>query len=318
MKKRSLQFLFEAMYHDKYDFQDFLNGAVDADYSALQIGSRHIIRPNKKLKAYHLFIQTFLVDYLRVNMNVAHAYRRGVSLRAAVTRHSLSKAFFQTDVEHFFPSIDREIVRKTVSADWERLPILDAQVHIERILDLVLCDDALPIGYSTSPAISNACLTAFDDDLESFCTARSLIYTRYSDDIAISGKARSELIGLESEIQSRLTEHLQGKLTLNPAKTKRTSVGRKIKLLGMVILPTGHVTVDMDLKKKIEVMLHFYISDRNKFLDLAQVKGDMDAGIVRLEGYVNYINSSDKLYLDKLRRKFGATVIDSFLHRSAS
>jgi RNA-directed DNA polymerase len=33
---------------------------------------------------------------------------------------------------------------------------------------------------------------------------------------------------------------------------------------------------------------------------------------------VNYINAADQMYLEKLRRKFGSTVVDSFLHRSAT
>jgi RNA-directed DNA polymerase len=32
----------------------------------------------------------------------------------------------------------------------------------------------------------------------------------------------------------------------------------------------------------------------------------------------NYINAADKPYLEKLRKKYGSTVIDSFLHRSAT
>ena len=83
----------------------------------------------------------------------------------------------------------------------------------------------------------------------------------------------------------------------------------------MTILPNGQVTIDMELKKRIEVLLHFYIRNRPKFADMSG--GDVDVGIQKLSGYINYINSADRPYLEKLKRKFGATVVDSFLHRSA-
>lgn len=83
----------------------------------------------------------------------------------------------------------------------------------------------------------------------------------------------------------------------------------------MNILPNGRVTIDVKLKNKIEVLLHFYIRNRSRFLELSG--GDSDAGIKRLAGYINYINSADRPYLEKLKRKFGSTVVDSFLHRSA-
>jgi RNA-directed DNA polymerase len=84
----------------------------------------------------------------------------------------------------------------------------------------------------------------------------------------------------------------------------------------MVITPSGQVSVDMELKKRIEVLLHFYTRNREKFLDA--VHHDMKAGVEQLGGYVNYINAADKPYLEKLRKKYGSTVIDSFLHRSAT
>jgi RNA-directed DNA polymerase len=102
---------------------------------------------------------------------------------------------------------------------------------------------------------------------------------------------------------------------INQTKSRFTTIGRKVKILGLSILPTGRVTIDKDIRNKVEFQLHFYVSDRNKLTQIYE--GDMEAGLQRLSGYVSYIHSADPLYLGKLRRKFGGTVIDSFLHRSA-
>ena len=138
----------------------------------------------------------------------------------------------------------------------------------------------------------------------------------YADDIVISAESRESLADVSSTLKEMLLRHFSGKLALNPAKSKLTTVGRKVKVLGMVVLPSGQVTVDMELKKRIEVLLHFYVRNREKFLNV--VGHDMKAGIEQLSGYVNYVNTADAAYLEKLRKKFGSTVIDSFLHRSAT
>jgi len=76
------------------------------------------------------------------------------------------------------------------------------------------------------------------------------------------------------------------------------------------------VSIDREMKDRIEVRIHFFINNRSKFMDL--VENDGDAGLEQLCGYINYVNSVDPAYLEKLQRKFGATVVDSLLHRTAS
>lgn len=317
MMTKPLQVLFDAMYHGKYEFGDFLHGDVAASYDSVVIkNNRKIYRPNKKLKAYHAFLNTFLCEHLDLNDRVVYSYRKGINPHQAVGAHALGRAFFQTDIVNFFGSIDRDMVRSTIIDRGIRIPIADVQAHLERILDLTTVDGRLPVGFSTSPLISNACLTGFDDELEAHCLRAGLTYTRYADDVVISAQSREVLKDVGSTVSELLTRHSKGKLLLNPSKSKLTTVGRKVKVLGMIITPSGQVTVDMELKKRIEVLLHFYIRNREKFLDAVQ--NDMKAGVEQLGGYVNYINAADKPYLEKLRKKYGTTVIDSFLHRSAT
>ena len=317
MTTKPVHLLFDAMYHGKYEFGDFLHGDVTANYDSIPIKKgRRIYRPNKKLKAYHVFLNKFLCEYLDLNSRVVYSYRKGINPHQAVSAHALSRAFFQTDIVNFFGNIDRHMVRSTIIDRGVRIPIADLQAHLERILDLTTIDGSLPVGFSTSPLISNACLTGFDDNLEEHCRITGLKYTRYADDIVISAQSREALKDIGSFVSELLVRHFEGKLQLNPSKSKLTTVGRKIKVLGMSITPSGQVTIDMELKKQIEVLLHFYMRNREKFLD--KVQHDMKAGVDQLAGYVNYINAADKPYLEKLRRKYGSTVIDSFLHRSAT
>ena len=315
MQPKPLRLLFDAMHHGKYQFEDFLHADVASSYTPIHMKKRTAYRPDRKLKAYQIFLNTFLFDHLKVNKRIVYSYRKGVNPHEVAFPHARSRAFFQIDIENFFGSIDRHLIESTILSQEGRVPISDLRSYIERILELTVVNDALPIGFPTSPPISNACLTRFDNELEEHCLIHDLVCTRYSDDIVVSAKSRDALFGIESKLNELLTQHFSGNLKLNRAKKKFTSIGRKTRILGMVILPNGQVTIDMELKKRIEVLLHFYIHNRPKFIDMSD--GDIGAGIKKLSGYVNYINSADRLYLEKLKRKFGATVVDSFLHRSA-
>ncbi len=223
--------------------------------------------------------------------------------------------FFKQIFLVFFASIDSALIKKTLLGSYDSSPIADINKYLDRVISLVTVDDVLTIGFSTSPSISNACLFMFDNILDEYCLKRNLVYSRYSDDIIISSENKSDVIGIELKVNEFLQNCFAGKLNLNLGKSKFTHVGRKIKILGMVILPTGKVTIDMKFKSNIEVLLHFYIKDKEKFLD--KVDGDMVGGMERITGYLNYANAVDKSYLDKIRKKFGATIVDSFLHQSA-
>jgi RNA-directed DNA polymerase len=118
-------------------------------------------------------------------------------------------------------------------------------------------------------------------------------------------------------VENLLQRHFEGRMVLNPSKSKLTTIGRKVKALGLVILPTGRVTIDMELKKKIEVLLHFYSTDTPKFVRFAGCS-DYEGAVGKVSGYLNYVNANDQRYLEKLRGKFGATIVDSFIHKTVS
>lgn len=318
MTKKTLSQLFEAMYHGKYNFDEFMSEPLQKLYRSTEIGPssyrRQVLIPSKKLKIFHSFLNLVIVEFLPLNENVVFSYRKGFGVYDAVSRHAKSKYFFQTDVSSFFSSLKGELIYKAIMDGAESCPVADILKNLPRILELICIDNALPVGFPCSAPMSNAALYTFDNKLEEYCKSRELIYTRYSDDIVISCISNKEAL---NEIGSTVQEmmHLYGSpgLHLNRSKSKYFQVGGKIKILGLMILPNGKVTVDSKLKREIEALLHSHSLGRDAFL--AALPADEDHGIARITGCLNYINSVDKDYLEKLRRKFGATVVDTLLHR---
>jgi RNA-directed DNA polymerase len=254
-----------------------------------------------------------LFEHLPTNERVAFAYRKGTNPHQALAPHAASRAFYQTDLTKFFDSITGPLIRRVLFESSP--PISDLPSYTDRILELVTIEDHRPLGFSTSPWISNACLKQFDDALENQCHQQGLIYSRYADDIIVSSQDRRQLHDIEDTLAHLLRTQLGPEFRINRSKSKLTTVGRKIRVLGLVILPSGQISIDMDTKKKVEYLLHFFIKDRARLLEI--FNDDMESGIQQLAGHISHINTADPNYLEKLRRKYGTTVIDSFLHRSA-
>lgn len=312
MNSRTLRDLFDAVHHGKLEFDGLLHCDVAVNFERVGWAKRTIFRPSKNLKAYHSFLNDFLFDRLPVNDRVSFAYRKGATPHRALERHAEGRAFFQTDVVKFFDSITVEQIRPILLvAD---TPIQDLRDHIDRILELTTVERRLPIGFSTSPPISNACMKAFDDALELTCRAQNITYTRYADDMMFSAEHRSKFDEFAVELTKLLHDHVGPQCRINATKTRLTTVGRRVKALGMVILPTGRVTIDMSLKRKIEYQLHYLVKNRARLLSI--YNNDMEAGLAQLGGHISHVHGADPLYLEKLRKKYGATVIDGLLHRS--
>lgn len=317
MTRTSLSELFDSMYHGKQKFSEFISEPIDNLFHRKIIGlprnQREVLVPEKRLRVYHSFLNLFLIEFLPINQEVVFSYRKGCSAYDAVAKHANSKHFFQTDISSFFSSIKTNLVSKVITEGEKFCPAGDVLENLPRIIDLICIDDSLPMGFPCSAPMSNTVLLNFDNALEQHCMAHGLIYTRYSDDIIISAEHKDSLMDIKVVVQSLLTQHGAEGLKLNDKKSKNFRVGGKIVILGLMILPNGKVTIDSKVKRDVEVLLYRHSQGRAAFL--AAIEKDEDRVKAKITGYLNYINSVDQEYLDKLRRDFGVTVIDTFLHR---
>ena len=306
------------MYHGKHDFSDFAAGNIENRISSQMVGKnprkkRLVHIPDKILRTYHSFLNLFIFNHLPVDTSAVYSYRKGINVISAVRNHANSRHFYQTDISDFFNSITADIVTNCVRGGFEHIPVTDVEAYLTRIISLVTIDGKLPLGFSTSPTISNAVLLPLDNKLSAYCISKNLIYTRYSDDITISTREKSSLDELDDIIGNILSADWLLNFKINKNKTKITSIGRKIKILGAVILPNGHVSLDRKIKNKIETKLHLYLNKRDNIPEFSQL--DLDETLDELSGFLNYANTIDSAYVDKLRYKYGVTVVDTLIHQ---
>ena len=311
MDKRTLEQAFETVFHKKESFSDFCSIELNNEVEEFKVNSRKIYRTSDRLKKYLRFIDRVVFKELDVNSNVVHSYVRGRSALTAVKEHAGQTYFFLTDIKEFFQNITADDVRTVLTRNSEISPISDIGEYIDRIVEMVCWEGSIPIGFPTSPKLSNSFLLDFDSELHSYCTRNELIYTRYSDDVIISAKSMGFFNNISSTVQSFLNENASDKLKLNTNKTRITHIGNKVKILGLIITPDGRVTIDSKYKKIIESLLHFYINDKAKFDDL--LSKTMHGKERSLFGMLHYAKSIDFEYVDKLQRKYGAYALSSLM-----
>jgi RNA-directed DNA polymerase len=216
----SLQEAFDSTFHHKLNFDDFLNLNLAQEYQLL---SNAKVNPSPKLKKYLRFLNSFVFDYAKINTNVVHSYRHEKSTYTAVVPHCNSKFFFQTDIKDFFHKITRQNVEKILDTALNNVPIHDIHQYKSQLLNITTIDDILPVGFPTSPNISNSFLSAFDDVLKDYCIKNEIIYTRYSDDIFLSSNTRDSLMTIQDTISDYLNEFYEGRVQINAYKTHSQS-----------------------------------------------------------------------------------------------
>lgn len=317
MNKISLETAFTSYFHNKQLFQDFLDISINGEYTQI-FYSKNTFSPSKKLKQFQQFLNLFIFDYIQINKDVVFSYRKGVSTINAIKPHKNNKFIYTTDIESFFTHIEIEKIKQIILENKYNYIIAseDIEKYIDNILNLVTYEGILPIGAPTSPKISNAYLLKLDNVLQEYCQKNKIIFSRYSDDFIFSSDSKEKLILLNDIVEAFMKELGYLNLKINKKKTKLQQQGSNITLLGFTITPQGHITVNKKIKNNLEILIHFYLTDKIKFNEVFE--NIYSSKIEKVSGIISHINSIDKRYITKLKKKYGSFVVNSFIHRDIS
>ena len=141
---------------------------------------RNISEPLPNLKNIQVWIKENILEKLPVH-KVAKAFRKKQSIRQNAYFHKNKNIVLSLDIKDFFNNIDG----KSVYLLFRRCGY---SRNVSNILkELCVFNNCLPQGAPTSPIISNLIFTAIDNRIYKFTRKENLCYTRYADDITISG-----------------------------------------------------------------------------------------------------------------------------------
>ncbi len=186
-------------------------------------GERTIDEPLTDLKV----VQRWILDNILVQAEVAapaKAYRKGYSIRDAARFHRSQPCVIRVDLKDFFPSIKRPDVHRVFKS-------LGYSGNVCGLLAaLTTLAEGLPQGAPTSPALSNLVFRYYDDQILDFAKKNNLRYTRYADDLVLSGDLSP------GNVMRFLGDIFSGTgFTINYKKTKVMQKGARQVVNGIVV-----------------------------------------------------------------------------------
>jgi hypothetical protein len=262
-------------------------------------GYRIICQPSAKLKTIQYWVIRNICNYLPVD-KAAYAYRNGVSILDNAIFHTPNKYFLKIDLKDFFPSISFEDFIEIVRG-WYKIkqPKWELDENSESLLKKVCFDDKglLPIGYPSSPSISNAVMYPVDLAIKKEIQEGKygkILYTRYADDLIFSTDKKGVCCIFLRDLRRIIKDIKSPKIEINESKTNicSSSAGSAI-VTGLRIANDGHVTIHKKQKDYIRLLLSLYKKSILKHDDYSS-----------LLGYLAYVKYVDSAFYSKIQHKF--------------
>lgn len=143
-------------------------------------GYREISTPYASLREVQTWIKTNILDKIEIHKTATgFVKKKDIVYNARI--HSGRDKLLKLDIKDFFPSISLERVVKIFST-------LGYPNNVSFMLaKICTLNGTLPQGAVTSPSISNIVMKRYDTAMYSYAKKNMLRYTRYADDIAVSG-----------------------------------------------------------------------------------------------------------------------------------
>lgn len=268
-------------------------------------GSERIIaQPAFEIKALQRVAISRYLSKLPVH-DSAYAYVKGKSIRSNALRHVHSSYILKLDFKNFFYSIrPADLERVLLQRPVDGLPRLD----FTDLYNLLFwgaggfAARCLSIGAPSSPMVSNIVMYEFDKRASEIAAELKLTYTRYADDITVSSSnGQSALLRFEREIASLIRSQ---SLMLDFNERKRGMYGRgdRRMVTGLILTPTGQVSIGRDRKRKIRASLHQILV------------GDADDRLLMYcKGMLAFVIAAEPSFMKSLYGTYGADFIRGIL-----
>lgn len=247
---------------------------------------RLISEPLPNLKS----IQDFILKEILSNVKVsafAKAYKKKSSIIENTRYHINQSIVLSLDIEDFFGSIKREKIEKIF------LMLGYSELLSDLFSKLCTLNDSLPQGAPTSPFLSNIIMKEFDSKIADYCLENKIRYTRYADDITLSGNFNVK------EAEKLVTsELLKLDLKLNTDKTKIMTPNMRQIVTGIVVNQKNQVPRNerMILRQSMYYIKKFGLEEHIKAKNISY-----NNYLYYLYGkiaYIVYINPEDKEFIE--------------------
>lgn len=263
-------------------------------------GHREIRQPTPELRMVQNWLSLRLLSHFP-RSQVASAFHPGTSILDNAQTHSQNPYLIRIDLKDFFPSITLQDLQAKIAAHLQVLPQWSNHPDTFAVLDAACFDEksTLPIGYPTSPEISNIVMLDFDAELIKLISSNVDVFgdaklTRYADDFVFSTNKRGACSQFLDLFKQVVAQYTSPQLQLNNKKTKYMSrPGGSALVTGLRINNSGQVRVHPNYRDHVRLLLKLYAAGKLKL--------DENSSLV---GHLAFIEHVDPQLFTKLSRRY--------------
>lgn len=238
-----------------------------------------------ELRQKHIKINAFLKRRFIPSI-FSKGYVQGRSIYHNAVSHLYNDYFIMLDIHSFFPSICHKQLAERIFYEINlKKDNQISKVECNQLIDVCSINKrGLPLGFITSPVLSNIYLKSFDGQFYGFLKTLNLenvIYTRYADDLTVSFKYHGtdknpEMEQMIIDKASALLKKLGLQLNNHKTRSYNLNVSNHIRITGINIVKDGDnyrkLTVGRALKDKLfREALKCY--DTKDYTNAEQIKG---------------------------------------------
>ncbi|MDE6548307.1 MAG: reverse transcriptase family protein [Muribaculaceae bacterium] len=255
-------------------------------------GARRISAPDIRLKHIQQSINILLQSLCEVSPE-ATGFVPGRSIVTNAKIHLGSKVIFNCDLQDFFPSISKEMVRGSLINELRKYNASHRVVDI--LANLVTVPDkngteVLPQGAPTSPVVSNIVVKRLDQRLRVFAEKNGYRYSRYADDITFSSVADTHpALPIRSNAIISIIKDCG--FDINPKKTVLSTAGKRHEVTGLTV--GCKVNVSRSYVKQLRVLMHLWESRgyaEARIIYMRDFRGGQEVELAKvINGKINYL-----------------------------
>ncbi len=251
--------------------------------------SRAIHAPSDQLKKVQRAIVSEFLEKIPL-ANECTGFRPGLSILDNTLPHCNKRFVFNTDIQEFFPSISSERVLGLFLRIGFSFPLACV------LAEVTTYHGSLPQGAPSSPYIANLICYALDSEIAEYCKSKGWNYTRYCDDMTISGDTMFTLADMRA-----INEIVDSEgFCLNMKKTRFLRRNSAQMVSGLVV--NKKPNLPRAKRRKIRAMFHQAELNPEQFV--ARVK--------ELENHLSQLSMLDPESKDVTRYKEVLEQVSSF------
>ena len=230
---------------------------------------------------------------------VTYGYIRGRGILENAYPHCNAFQILHADIKNFFPSITRDRLERMFLG-------FGIQPAVAQILGkFVTIFDTLPLGLHSSPMLSNLICLGLDDDLQMLASGYKCKYTRYADDISISGNG---LLPNKGDIENILGKN---HFKLAEDKFRFTKRGQAHYVTGLSVdgnRPRAPRKMKRRLRQEIYYCNKFGIINHIQRIDHIREGNYIQRNVNRVDGMVRYVSHIERISLGEIQNKWKSVI----------